>query len=106
MYILKIYLQNISYLDTEWKQWCVGLSSNLVEPEIPLSNIPCFYSYQYDLDGFPVAQARDLANRMKYHKNKNYKKCSNCENLTLNKPQHHFCCDCLLDFYQRNEILS
>ncbi len=85
----------------------MGLSNNLVQPEIPLSTIPSFYSYQYDLDGFPIARAKDLSNRMKFKKNKLYKKCmnTNCKNLTTNKAYHHFCCDCLLDFYEKNEVL-
>lgn len=83
----------------------MGLSNILVKPEIPLSSIPHFHSYQYDLWGFPIAQAQDKANRMKFHKIKNYKACSNCKNQTLNKPNHHFCCDCLISFYQSNEVL-
>ena len=70
-----------------------------------LTHIP-IHSYQYDLWGFPIAQAQDKANRMKFHKSKLYKKCSACDKQTLNKTYHHFCCDCLLEFYLSNSLLS
>jgi hypothetical protein len=65
-------------------------------------------SYQYDLFGFPVSNIQDKANRMKYVIIKYFKRCStpNCKGITLNRKYHHFCCDCLLEFYQNNEVLS
>ena len=60
------------------------------------------YLYQYDLFGFPIAKAQDLANRMKYHKVKLYKLCPVCKkHQTLNKSNHR-CIDCQLDLYSHN----
>jgi len=64
------------------------------------------YKYQYDLDGFPIARAQDLANRMKYHKVKSIKTCPACKkNPCLNKPNHR-CVDCMLDNYLNNTSIT
>lgn len=64
------------------------------------------YIYQYDLEGFPIARAQDIANRMRNHKVKLLKTCPICnKNTCLNKP-NHICLDCKLDFYVNNRLLT
>ena len=64
------------------------------------------YQYQYDLDGFPVARAQDLANRMRFHRVKLLKLCPVCnKEMCLNKV-NHFCLGCKLDFYIDNTQIT
>jgi len=64
------------------------------------------YIYQYTLDGFPIARAQDVANRMKFHKIKLYKPCPVCEkNQAVNKPRRK-CIDCMLNQYANNTLLT
>ncbi len=65
-------------------------------------------AFQVDMYDEGIAEAYVIARKLKNHKTKLYKKCGmrKCNKEVLNKPNRHYCWECMMINFQNNQVLD